>query len=80
VLYSRMLTSPSALAAGGCGALRGAPEIDERNLVDAADGAVGRTAFSVRNSRLRSPCVVGERDARVAALLRAVVDEPFSQM
>lgn len=66
------------LGAGRCelGPLRCAPVINVADLVDAADGAVGSAAFFGEEFSLDvGGLVFGERNARVAALLGAVVDQ-----
>ena len=65
-------------AAGSDGrVLRGAPVVDVANLVYTADGAVGSAGFFGEEFALDDlGGVVGDRNARVAALLRAVADDP----
>src|SRR5215472_5777527 len=58
--------------------LWGAPEVDQRRLVYARDGAVGRAGFlGAEFAADDSNRVVGQRDARVSALLRAIVHQPI---
>lgn len=67
------------LGAGWCelGPLRCAPVVNVAYLVDAADSAVGSAAFFGEEFALDvGGLVFGERNARVAALLGAVVDQP----
>lgn len=52
------------------------PEVDEGRLVDAGDGAVGCAGFLSKEFAADvGGGVFGQRDARVAALLRAVMDQ-----
>ncbi len=61
---------------GHAGVLRGAPVVDVADLVDAGDGAARGAAFFREELALDVfASVAGEGDARVAALLAAVVDE-----
>jgi len=74
----RLLDVDQAVSAAGGdgGGLRGAPVVDVADLVDAADGAVGRAGLLGEELALDDGLgVLGDGDAGVAALLRAVADD-----
>ena len=56
--------------------LRAAPIVEHSDLVNAGDGAVrGARFFRIELAVAALGGVLGERDARIAALLRTVMDE-----
>src|ERR1700761_1250216 len=58
--------------------LRGAPVVDVAYLVHAGDGAVGSAGFLGKELALYDlGGIFGDRNARIAALLGAVGDDPF---
>src|ERR1700728_248986 len=62
--------------AGRSGILRSPPGIEDRHLVDARDGAVRRAGFLCQIFAAQIfTSVILQRRSRIAALLRAVVDE-----
>src|SRR4029077_8512012 len=62
--------------AGRCGMLRSSPGVEDRNLVHAGNGAMGCAEFF--GQVLATYVITGvfrERDRRIAALLRTVMDQ-----
>src|SRR6185437_16078956 len=59
------------------GMLRGAPAVNCGNLVDAGDGAMRRAGFFRKEFAANiGDRIFFQRDARISALLRAVVHQP----
>src|SRR6202011_5741321 len=60
-----------------CGMLRGSPGVKDGNLVHAGNGAMGGAGFLGQVlATYVIPGVLGERDRRIASLLRTVMDQP----